>query len=126
MVGEDDDTRPDEAIERLLRAAAPAPDVRWSAELERRLVPSGSARAPRWRLMLGATTGLAAALVAVTLAGAGPLASNGGDPARAKPGCETVYVTEMRPTGELRRDADGNVRVETVRQPVVREIERCR
>ncbi|MBO9531422.1 MAG: hypothetical protein J7513_00405 [Solirubrobacteraceae bacterium] len=127
MASPDDTTHePNEAIERLLRAAAPGPDARWAADLERQLLPARSSRTQRWRFALGTSVGLAVAIVAVTLAGAGPLASGGGDDAKAKPGCETVFVTEIRPTGQLRRDADGTVRVETVRQPVVREVERCR
>lgn len=121
--------RSDEDYEALLRRSRPAPTPAWLHETERALLPASGAR-PRWQrrggLLAAAAGGLAAVMVAVGLAGGGPLAADGGDDARAKPGCEIVYVTEVRPAGELVQGPDGTVRVETTRQPVTREVERCR
>lgn len=136
--------------EELLRRAQPEAPVAWRHETERALFGDGApakagagrrwfggratdgkrSGATGWQARRGvfaaAVGGLAAVVLGVSLAGGGPLASDGGDDARAKPGCTTVYVTEMQPAGELLRGADGKVRVETTQQPVTREVERCR
>jgi hypothetical protein len=116
----------DPALEALLRAAAPELEVQWRHDTERRLLAHHGRSTGRWGVLAAATGGLAVVLAGVTLAGGGPLASSGGDAARAKPGCTTVYVTRAEPLGQVRRQADGSVKVETVRQPVTSAVERCR
>lgn len=125
--------RSDEDYEELLQRSRPTPTPAWLHETERALLgapaPARSGSAPAWRrgrLLAGAAAGLGAVIVAAGLAGGGPLAADGGDDARAKPGCEVVYVTEVERAGQVVQAPDGTVRVETTRQPVTREVERCR
>lgn len=116
----------EQAVEALLRAAAPAPSPAWVHETERALLPQRSVAVRRW-LPVGITAaGLAAVVFGVSLAGGGPLASSGGDAAKAKPGCTVSYVTRVQPQGELRQQRDGTVQVETVRRPVTHRVVHCR
>lgn len=122
-------------VEALLRASAPAPATAWEAQLERQLLAPGGARSmarlgqrstARRLITATATAGALAAVVVVAgLAGGGPLAPDGGDGARAKPGCTTIYVTEVEKVGEVVRRADGKVTVEGTKRPVTREQQRC-
>lgn len=114
------------AAEALLRAARPAPSLVFSGELERELF----ATRRRWRehpaiAGLAGATALASAFLGFSLAGGGPLASTGGSSATADEHCRTVYVTKVEQVGELVRKPDGTVTVETTREPVTREVERC-
>lgn len=124
-----DDDQPDAALEGLLRRARPAPDTTWESRLERQLLPSRPGRAARLRGIAGLAgigAGLAAVFAVAGLAGSGPLAPGGGDDAKAKPGCEVVYVTKVAPVGEIVRKDDGSVTVETKRKPVTQSEQRCR
>lgn len=111
--------------ERLLRAAAAVPDPEFVSALEARLLPQQRRGVPRAAGVATALGVVTVAVVAASLADAGPLAPSGGDAARARPGCELVYVTEVAPVGEVVRGADGVVRVETIERPAVRAVERC-
>lgn len=116
----------DRAIEDLLRAASPAPASAWVHDTERHLLPArGASRAHRWVPFAATAGGLAAVVFGISLAGGGPLASSGGDAAKAKPGCSISYITRVAPQGEVRRQADGSVQVETVRRPVTRRVVHC-
>ncbi len=121
------DTHDDDATEALLRAARPAPGLGFAGELERNLFPQRTRLRDR-RLFAGfaTATALASAFLVFSLVGGGPLAPSGGDDARAKGDCMTVYVTKVEPAGEVVRRADGTVTVETARKPVTRAVERCR
>lgn len=116
----------DPVLSGLLRAARPAPSLSFGGALERELFPPRR-RLREHRLVVGLTTAtaLASVLLVVALVGGGPLAPQGGDDARAKPPCTTVYVTSVVPTGEVVRRADGTVTVETSRKPVTRAEQRC-
>lgn len=120
-----DEERGDEFVA-LLRAAAVDPSTEWRQATERTLIVAPQNRRARLRASVLTAGGLAAVFAAVSLTGGGPLAPGGGDAARAKPGCITVYVTRVEPLGQLRRQADGSLSVETVRQPVTRPVQRCR
>lgn len=115
----------DREVELLLASGRPVPSTAWAAETGRRLLPVRASARVRWRPVLGTAGALGLVLFGATLAGGGPLGSND-DAARAKPGCDVVYVTRVEPVGEVRRQPDGSVRVETTRRPVPRAIERCR
>ncbi|MFT4034155.1 MAG: hypothetical protein QM679_01105 [Patulibacter sp.] len=127
--GDLDSDRVDAELDALLRAARPAPSLAWRAATRRALLPERAARRrfiPQMRPAAAwATAGLGAVVAAVALAGGGPLNSSD-DAARATTGCHTVYVTKVAPVGELRRGADGVVRVETAQRPVVTAEQRCR
>ncbi|MDO9355481.1 MAG: hypothetical protein Q7T55_17400 [Solirubrobacteraceae bacterium] len=119
----------DPELEALLRSAGPRPSARYEADLHRQLFSPRESRFLRLRGaggLLAATGGLATVLVVAGLVGGGPLSPDGGDDARARPGCTTHYVTEVQPAGEVVRRADGSVTVETTRKPVSRAVERCR
>jgi hypothetical protein len=126
-----DDVPVDAELDALLRSVRPQPDPAWTRATRERLLPEAPVRAGwRWRsvrpVTVGATLGLAAVITAVALVGSGPLGGNGGDDARAKQECRTVYVTKVEPSGEVRRQADGTVEVQTVQRPVTREVRDCR
>lgn len=130
-MGHPDAHHDDPELEALLRAASPRPSARFEADLQRRLFAERPSRMPTFRLrgmggLVAATGGLAAVLVTAGLVGGGPLAPGGGDDAKARPGCTTVYVTEVQSAGEVVRKPDGSVTVETTRKPVSRAVERCR
>lgn len=117
----------DRELEQLLVQARVAPAPAWVHETERRLLPARAAQPARRRIGFAAALvgGLAAVVTIAGLAGGGPLAADGGDDARAKPGCTTVYVTKVEDAGKLVQDPDGTVRVETAREPVTRAEQRC-
>lgn len=126
-----DDAPLDAELDALLRANRPQPDPAWMLATRERLIPEAPARAGwSWRglrpVTIGATLGLAGVITAVALVGGGPLGNGGGDDARAKQDCRTVYVTKVEPSGEVRRQADGTVEVQTVQRPVTREVRDCR
>ncbi len=93
----------DEDAERLLIAGRPRPDDAFMEKLELRLMGHRARRPRRAPLAaaLGLTGSLAAIMVVAALAGSGPLASDGEQPARAKQNCTTSTVTRTRPEGEL-------------------------
>jgi len=121
----DDPATDDRELEALLRHASAHPSTRFQADLERRLFPQRSRRSQRFLAIGGATAGLAGVIAVASLAGAGPLASHGGSGAVARPGCHTVYDTQVRPVGELVRTASGTVVVRTTHKPVTHERTAC-
>lgn len=127
-----DDAPLDAELDALLRATRPQPDPAWMVDVRDRLLPEQAARGGRlgWLrvrpVVVAATLGLAGVISAAALVGGGPLGGGGGDDARARQECRTVYVTKVEPSGELRRQADGTVEVQTVQRPVTREVRDCR
>ena len=118
----------DDELDRLLRAARPAPSDRYVAATERRLLGRPVAgRRGRRRLLgaLGLSSALAATLVIAGLAGSGPLAPGGDTPSQAGDRCHTVRVKRVEQVGTL-VIRDGKPVV--VKQPrvVTREVKRCR
>lgn len=119
----------DAELDALLRAARPQPDPAWVLRTREQLLAAPAPARSWWRVRpvtVGATLGLAAVISAAALVGGGPLGGGGGDDARATQGCRTVYVTQVEPLGEVRRQADGSVEVQTVQRPVTRERRVCR
>ncbi len=118
----------DDAFEALLRRARPEPDAGWSRATERGIFAALERRRRERMTAYGAGAGLALTILFASLAGAGPLALDGGDSAKAKPkpGCVTVYETRVESVGQVVQRADGKVVVESRKEPVQREVERCR
>lgn len=115
-----------DALEALLRRARPEPEAGWSRATERGLFAAAERRRRERVTAFGAATGLALTFFVAGLAGAGPLATDGGDPAKAKPGCTTVYETKVESVGQVARRPDGKVVVESTKEPVQRAITRCK
>ena len=119
------DVEPDSA----LRRSAPPPDPDWVSELEQRLLPSAQRRTAPWRLpqvRLGAAlaAGLAALLVALALAGVGPLGGDTPD-VRAKDDCTLVRVSRVERVPVVVKGPSGDSVVYR-RQMVQRWVRRCR
>src|SRR5918998_1441668 len=118
-----DPQQTDPELDALLRRSGPAPDSGWVEDLEDRLLPKPRRRTAPWRLpqvRLGAAlaAGFAALLVALSLAGVGPL---GGDDAsvRAKEDCQLVRVTRVERVPVVVERPSGNT-VEYQRERVQR------
>ncbi|MBJ7473403.1 MAG: hypothetical protein JHD16_18995, partial [Solirubrobacteraceae bacterium] len=116
----------DVALEALLRRARPEPDAGWTRATERGIFAAVERRRRERMTAIGAGTGLALTVLVASLAGAGPLALDGGDAAKAKPGCEVVYETRVESVGQVVQRPDGKVVVESRKEPVQREVTRCR
>jgi hypothetical protein len=118
-----------ERLERLLRAARPAPSPLFVHELERRLCGRLTHQPHRRLHPLIAGWGIAAGLAAVcallAVAGLLPLTSSGSH-ARAASRCSIVTVerTELRPRFEV--DKRGKLHVRYERDRVPRLIKACR
>lgn len=116
-----------EELERLLVTLRPRPDDAFVERTERRLLGRQSRR-------LRVRTGVVAAALAAAFAGAflvtglvgtGPLAGSRED-AGARQDCRVETISRQEEVRELRRQADGSIGVQTIRQPVMREVARCR
>ncbi len=116
----------DDALVALLRRARPEPEAGWSRATERGLFAAAERRRRERLTAFGAAGGLALAVIVAGLAGGGPLAIDGGDAAKAKPGCETVYETRVESVGQVVKRADGKVVVQSTKAPVQRQVERCK
>lgn len=116
----------DDALAALLRRARPEPEAGWSRATERGLFAAAERRRRERITAFGAAGGLALTVFVASLAGAGPLATDGGDAARAKPGCTTVYKTQVESVGQVVKRADGKVVVESTKAPVQRAVTRCK
>jgi hypothetical protein len=117
-------------LERLLRAARPAPRPDFVRELERSLAPPrAERRRGRVRVALAAS-GFAAALATVAIllgvAGLLPLSSGGGHPAQAAPKCRTLLVERRVRMPHITRDRDGELTVRYHMRMVQRPVRRCR
>ena len=119
----------DVEVDALLRRSSPAPEPNWVSELERRLLPRPSRRAAPWRVphvRLGAAVaaGLAALLMALALAVAGPLGGDAPD-VRAKDECPLVRVSRVERVPVVVEGGSGDS-VVYERQTVQRWERRCR
>jgi len=117
-------------VEAVLRRSRPAPDRQWLDGLEQRLLPSDASRISLWRrphLRLGAAlaAGIATVIVALSLAGLGPL-GGGASNVRAKDECRTVHVSRIEQVKSVEIGRDGQPRVVTRPQRVQRYERRCR
>ena len=112
-------------LDALLRSRRPMPDEAWVAATERRLLPSR--RRLSWRgapaLRLGAALAVALAglVLALSLAGGGPLAGN--DKVDAKDDCRTVTVIRTERVPVVSEDGS---RIEYRTERVRRPERRCR
>ena len=90
----------DEQVERILRDSRPEPDPDYVRSLERRLI--GSPRREHRPLLAGAAFAgaVASAVLALSLAGVGPLAGGGGG-AQAGSDCKFVTVAKREKVPEL-------------------------
>ena len=119
----------DVELDALLRRSAPAPEPGWVAGLEQRLLPPARRRAAPWRLpqvRVGAAVaaGLAVLLIALALAGVGPLGGDTPD-VRAKEDCPLVRVSRVERVPTVVKGPSGDT-VEYRRQLVQRWERRCR
>ena len=120
----------DPELDALLRRSRPTPDAWWLRDLEAQLLPDPSRRWARWRLphvrvAAAFAAGLAMLLVALTLAGVGPLGDQTRD-VRADEDCHMTLVTKTERVPVLRDGADGSPHVVYERQRVQRYVRRCR
>lgn len=121
-------------LDALLRSHRSVPDPRWVAATQDRLLnQSRGPTASRWRtwrptpaLRLGAAFAvvLAALILALSLAGSGPL--GGESPVKAKDDCRTVPVTRTERVPIIVEGSDGEPRIVYERKPVQRFEKRCR
>lgn len=109
----------------LLTSLRPRPDAGWTRATERGLFAGLQRRRRERRAAIGSGAGIALVVVMASLAGAGPLAPEGGAPATADPKCRTVYETRVESVGRVVRRANGQVMVESSKAPVQRAVERC-
>ena len=122
----------DPELDALLRAKRPAPDPTWVRATEQRLLPPRRRFAvPAWRpapaARLGAAlaVGIAALVLALSLAGVGPL--GGGDRSvQAKDDCRTVKVTRRERVPAIVTGKDGQPQVVYSARSVQRLERRCR
>lgn len=116
-------------VEELLVASRPVPRPGFSAELERRLLPSRSARKRAWRPALAGAVGalaLAAVFGVLGLAGAGPLSGGGTSDVRAGDDCRYVTVTGPTRVPYVVDRPDGELEIRFRRERAERIVKRCR
>jgi hypothetical protein len=116
-------------MERLLVAARPVPSERFVERTERRLL--GRRQRHRWHrpqrglgAMMAAVAGVATAIVIVTLAGTGPLASGGNDEVKAKDDCRYVAVTRTVPRPVVTTH-NGALQLSMVPERRIVRVKRC-
>jgi hypothetical protein len=131
-MGGPDDSRldSDAAVEERLRSSRFSPDPAFVERLEARLFRR-ERRVPRPQLrpaLAGGLTvaGLAAASVALSLAGAGPLAPNGDQGSRAKERCRYATVERRERVPRLVETGDGRTEIRFRDRTVERRVKRCR
>ena len=112
-------------LDALLRSRRPMPDPAWVAATEQRLLPTRRrrlswSRSPALRLGAALAVALAALVLALSLAGGGPL--GGDEPVQAEPKCRTVTVTRVERVPVV---VDGGSRIEYREQQVRRAVRRC-
>jgi hypothetical protein len=120
---------PDQDIERLLRASRPHPRMAFVAQTERALLESRRRwlRAPSPALRLGTALacGLAALVLALSLAGVGPLAGSD-EGVQAQDSCRTVAVTRLVNQPMIVAGKHGEAKVVYAKRPQQRFVRRCR
>jgi hypothetical protein len=122
---------PDRAVEQLLRRSVPPPGRDFKTGLERRLfgAPRTAAAHRTWRpAFAGAALagGFAAAAVALSLAGVGPLAGSNGGGASATTHCAYVTGRHVEKVPRIVTDAAGNPKIRYERRVVTAPVRRCR
>jgi hypothetical protein len=114
-------------LDALLRSRRPMPDEAWVAATERRLLPTRRriswGRTPALRLGTALAIALAGLVLALSLAGGGPLAGN--DSVEAKDECRTVTVTRTERVPTIVEDASGEPQVRYRTERVRRTERRC-
>ncbi len=113
-------------VEALLRNNRPEPRPGFREELAQDLFPARRpSRLPRPLLAAAATaTAMAAGVIAMSLAGAGPLAgSNGG--VEATNNCKTVTVMRRQRVPYVVRSRDGRTRITYRYKMKQRQVRRC-
>jgi hypothetical protein len=117
-------------LERLLRAARPAPPAVFVCELERSLVGRPARKPDRGRVRVlvagsGLAAGLAAVAVLLAVAGLLPFTSSAGR-ARAGEDCRIKRVERIVRRPYFVRDRDGEFEVRFRVERVPRLVRRCR
>ena len=115
-------------LDALLRARRPTPDASWVRATQERLFPERRRWTFEWPVArLGAVValGLAALVLALSLAGVGPLGGNDRS-VQAKDDCKTVTVTRKERVPSIVKGADGQPRVVYSERPVQRLERRCK
>ena len=117
-------------LERLLRAARPAPRAAFVCELERSLVGRPARKPDRRRLRVlvagsGLAAGLAAVSVVLAVAGLLPFTSSAGR-ADAGENCRTVQVERSERHPYFVRGSEGRFEVRFQAERVPRLARRCR
>jgi hypothetical protein len=120
----------DERVESLLRRSQPRPRPDFVRSLQARLLPERGAQ--RWALrprpaFVAAFSAAATALavLVLSLAGVGPLASGGGQDVKAGSNCRFVVVKERTSVPTLVRARNGQTRIVYRDQLVDRRVRRC-
>ena len=109
--------------EALLRGSRPEPRPGFREELEAELFPAR--RRPRPLLVAAATAAaMAAGVLAISLAGAGPLADSDGG-VEATTNCRTVTVTRRERVPYVVRSRDGRTRIAFRHERRQRQVRRC-
>jgi hypothetical protein len=118
----------DEHVDAILRASRPEPPAQFVAQLERRLFPEPKAPRVRRPVLAGlaAAGATAMAFVALSLAGAGPLAPDGGSDVNAGSNCTTKVVKRPGKVPRITIDRNGQAHIHYVRGRVSRSITVCR
>ncbi len=116
----------DDRVEELLRGSRPEPRPQFREQLARELF--AAAPAPKLRrplLVAGATvTAMAAGVLALSLAGAGPLAGSDGG-VEATTTCRDVTVTRRERVPYVVRSATGRTRIAYRYERKPRQVRRC-
>lgn len=113
-------------VEALLRARRPQPDPHWVRATGEQLFPPRRSRLPSVAVRLGGAfaAGLAVLVLALSLAGVGPLGGHDRS-VEASDKCRDVTVTRIERVPSLIIRA-GRAQVVFVRKPVRRTVRRCR
>ena len=113
-------------VEALLRSNRPEPRPGFRDELAQELFPARRpSRLPRPLLVGAATaTAMAAGAVAMSMVGAGPLASSNGD-VEATDNCRTVTVKRRQRVPYVVQSSNGRTRIAYRYKMKQRQVRRC-
>ena len=120
----------DEGIESALRGAQPRPRPDFVRSLQARLFPERRAfgwtlrRRPAFAAAFSAA-GMALAVLALSLAGVGPLAGRGGQDVKAGSNCRFVVAKERTQVPTLVRASNGRTHIVYRSELVQRRVRRC-